>query len=595
MKKRGPWSTILSFAALCVALLGLVGSARAATRVEALVIGNNHAPLQAESSRLRELRFADDDAAAFYEFIMHLANAGHLLTLMDRDTQALYPELVPIAKIPSLNEVKLAVAEIRKRLEEYKAAGDRSVVFVFFSGHGSRGAQGVPELALIDGGITQKFLYEDVLARLPADVIHLFVDACHAEAVVRPRDTRAELVDVSIADASAFLAESTLAGYSRVGAIVAAANDAQAHEWDQLRQGIFTYELLSALRGGADVNRDARIEYSEVYAFLSAANRAIDDPRARLSVVARAPDINGRLPIITLTELRKAKLAWLTGIPDRAGLVHVEDEAGRNLATVRAESGFSTNLVLPANSTLYIKANNKEVRLRAAAGQAVPYYSLSFTHSSSRQRGALEEAVRGGLFATRFGPGYYSGFIDRSSDFVSVALPVEHHEAQTFQHPNTTAPNPARHRYDLAVGVGITDVVADSLSLSHSLRLGIRPTRTSGPHAELDAAYASGQGLLEWRGTASVGWLWLVNYAQISGYWGFGAGAGVIGQTMTEERKTRSSFVVTVAPMAGFSTRVGSRFSIWAEAQALALLYRRDARTAVTLGPAVWLGGALAL
>src|SRR6185369_4903495 len=168
-------------------------------------------------------------------------------------------------------------------------AGHANVVFVFFSGHGSATAGGTPQLALLDGGISQEVLYDDVLGHLAADYVHVIIDACHAEAIVRPRDVQAEPVKVTASEAGALLVHSTLARFPNVGAIVASSTAAQAHEWDVLRHGVFTHELLSALRGAADVNHDQRIEYSEAYAFLAAANRGVADPRARLTVVSRAP------------------------------------------------------------------------------------------------------------------------------------------------------------------------------------------------------------------------------------------------------------------------------------------------------------------
>jgi uncharacterized caspase-like protein len=48
---------------------------------------------------------------------------------------------------------------------------------------------------------------------------------------------------------------------------MASASNTQAHEWDDYQTGVFTHELLSGLRGGADVNGDGRVEYSEMAAF----------------------------------------------------------------------------------------------------------------------------------------------------------------------------------------------------------------------------------------------------------------------------------------------------------------------------------------
>src|SRR5262245_41254903 len=73
-----------------------VRACRAEVKIQALVIGNNRppehpaAPAGAGPPVEPVLRFADDDAAAFYELVSPIADSGHLLTVMDRDTQALY-------------------------------------------------------------------------------------------------------------------------------------------------------------------------------------------------------------------------------------------------------------------------------------------------------------------------------------------------------------------------------------------------------------------------------------------------------------------------------------------------------------------------
>jgi hypothetical protein len=578
---------------------GLGRTASAATRIEVLAIGNNRAPLAASDadrdSPLLPLRFADDDAAAFYEFISASADGGQLLTLMDRDTQALYPKLVSIAKVPTLAEVRTAVAKIGKRLEQYKREGHRSVVFIFFSGHGSVDATGKPELALADAGITQKILYEEVLERLPADVVHLMVDACHAEAVVRPRDTEAQGVAVTASEANAILVQSTLARYPNVGVILAAAGDGQAHEWDQLRQGVFTHELISALRGGADVNQDGRLEYSEVYAFLSAANRSVDNPRARLSVVARPPDSDRRTPIVDSSLFLKPKPARLTAIPSRAGSLQLDDDAGRHLATIHAEPGFVVSLLIPSEQTIYLRAGDQESQFRARAGQAVPFPSLRFVASSARMRGSLDEAVRRGLFATEFGRGYYSGFVDRAPDFVPVALPRSQPDAVPERVSESTAGQEdwLRNR-TLALGLGLSNTIANQLATSEGLRLASRPDRASGPIISMDLLFASTTALREWRTHAAVGWRWAGAVGPVLGSFGVSAGGGLIAQD-PDMQATRTSFVGTLSPLVGVSSRLGRGYSLWSEGEMSFLFYRRDARMAASLAPALWIGVAYAL
>lgn len=431
-----------------VASLSFDRTASATTRVEVLVIGNNEAPREiSTASELPDLRFADDDAAAFYDFLMPAADHGQLLTLMDRETQEMYPALVPIARMPTLRELKVAVHEIGQRLAQYKARGERSVLFIFFSGHGTLDGAGVPELALMDGGITRAFLYDAVLDQLPADAVHLFVDACHAEAIVRPRDVEAEAVDISADEVNAALMRSTLARYPRVGAILAAASDSRAYEWGDLRQGVFTHELLSALRGGADVNQDGRIEYSEVNAFLSAANRRVDDARAHLSIVARPPNADRRVSIVDSSMFLGSSEMRLTAIRTRAGPLHIEDDVGRRLATLHGEPGYEASLWLPAGRTIYLRAGQLESHFRASAGSSLRFSALRFVIAPTRARGALDDALRRGLFSMQFGRGYYSGFVAGDPDFIPVSL-LEAPAPTQEQAPSTLGKDPNRGSAD---------------------------------------------------------------------------------------------------------------------------------------------------
>ncbi|MGC4093582.1 MAG: caspase family protein [Polyangiaceae bacterium] len=597
--RRAAIATIRLAALALLLLTVLARHASAGTRIEVLAIGNNRSPFVASSaavsSSLPALRFADDDAAAFFEFMSASATGGELLTLMDRDTQALYPKLVSVARVPSLAEVRAAVVRVGQRLAQYKREGHRSVVFIFFSGHGTVDEVGKPELALTDGGITQKVLYEEVLERLPADVIHLMVDACHAEAVVRPRDTEAQGVMVTASEGNAILAQSTLARYPNVGVILAAAGDSQAHEWDQLRQGVFTYELLSALRGGADVNQDGTLEYSEVTAFLSAANRGVDNPLARLSVVARAPDSDRRAPIIDATTFVRPKPARLTAIASRRGSVQLDDDTGRHLATIHAEPGFVVSLLVPSEHTIYLRAGDQETQFRARAGESVPFPSLRFVPSPARARGSLDEAVRRGLFAAEFGRGYYNGFVDQAPEFVPVELARSSKDAVAEVSSGAAAVDGSwMHHRTLELGLGLSNAIANDLSVSQGLRVASRADRRSGLRLSMDLLFASTSALREWRPQASVGWEWAAQFGPATGSFGLSAGGGLIVQD-PDKKSTRSSFVAALTPLIGTSIRLGRGYSLWSQAELSCLFYTRDARTVASLSPALWLGASYGL
>ena len=141
------------------------------------------------------------------------------------------------------------------------------------------------------------------------------------------------------ADASAFLAKHTLGRFPNVGAIVAGTSRAETHEWDLYQGGVFTHQLLSGLRGAGDVNGDGRVEYSEIFAFLTAANAAVSEPAARLSVSVRAPASKPNIPIVRLTDLRQHGTLILTG-STKPRPTYVEDDRGERLADFNPESRF---------------------------------------------------------------------------------------------------------------------------------------------------------------------------------------------------------------------------------------------------------------
>src|SRR5690606_22735649 len=62
-----------------------------------------------------------------------------------------------------------------------------------------------------------------------------------------------------------------------------------------------------------------------------------------------------------------------------------------------------------------------EAALSKTTGQRIAFESLDFVARRSRPR-SLEQQIRQGLFASEFGRGYYSGFVDRSPEFIPVTF-----------------------------------------------------------------------------------------------------------------------------------------------------------------------------
>ncbi len=597
---------LLSFLLAIVAIVSLCPGASAGMRVHALLIGNN-APFPDDEPGVERqpLRYADDDAAAMFEFLRESGVSAQLLTLMDAQSQRTFPALAAVARVPTKAHVVAAVDRLIRQAASDQAAGHEVSVIIFYSGHGAIAYEGEPALALLDAGLKRDFLYDEVLARIPASFVHLLVDACHAEAVVRPRDD-GRVVSVTSQQARDLLIRTTLDRFPNVGAILASTTGARAHEWDEIGHGIFTHELLSALRGAADVNRDHRLEYSEVAAFMYAANRGIVDPAARLDVVARPPVAHRRAPILELNPPANGELAWLTGVKGNNGRMRVLSTDGRTLVSINGADDYFSDLLLPRHAKVTIDDERKEATFVAVAQERVPFDGLEFVQRHTRSR-SLEEDLRRGLFASRFGPGYYSGFVDRSPEFIAVSLaPIaDANIADLGEHSEYSK---AAGDYALIAGAAGSNAIAHNVGYALGGLLTLRPTGGNGPFAHVEVLWVAEGGANEWTPTGSVGWAFGGRHGLLTGWGSISIGGGTIEQRFetsssdvtppgAEPRFERArSPVVVGAPGLGAAVDVADSFSLWAEAQLRVRGYRKlDEGVAIAVDPAAWLGIGLTL
>lgn len=566
-------------------------AAVAATRLHALVVGNNGVFPGASDERspsLVPLSYADDDAAAVSALLGEVAASLHFLTVMDAPTQALYPKLVARSRPPSLSSIEHAVSAIAAEIDRDRLRGDQSVVWIFFSGHGSASYRGEPGLALTDGALSRAYLYQRVLSRLPAQHVHLVVDACHAETIVRPRDTNAEVVSVSAESANALLLRSTLAGFPNVGAILASTRDNQTHEWDAIGHGVFTHELLSALRGAADVNGDRLIEYSEISAFMSAANRGIADPRARVTVSLRAPPQNRRAPLLDLSAYAPGKVSWLVGVSGGRGVVQVLDDLGRRLLTLHNAVDHRAALLLPPSPVLYVVADGHEARFVARAGQVTRFSELVFSPSASRSRGHLATALERGLFTVPFGRGYYEGYIDNAPELLPVTYARDARRDPLVGAPESALPRPAPD-FRFSLGVGLTSSRADVLGPSYGGRFAVAAAEGHGPTLSLEGFQSSDGPLREWRAIGKLGWMWQTGPGPLRLHVGPRAGAGIIVQHV-EGGRTLSSGLAAFGAAAGMTTRVTRDLGVFGEVDLAAHVFREDRALELSFAPAGFLG-----
>ena len=391
--------------------VGDTADAKAPTRRFALVIGSNHTLDPSQDP----LRFADDDAARIAELLVELGIDTELVTQLDRDSQALFPGLVSRAHRPDDAGLEAGYSALLGRMKRAKDDGHEVELLVYYSGHGDVGPDGQGYLTLDDAKLTRKKLFGKLLARSVADHNHIVIDACRSEQFVlsRGKDWKPDRSTVDLSrSVEEYLDKSHLGGFPNTGVILAHSADQQTHEWDRYRGGIFTHELVSGLRGGADLNGDGRIEYSELGGFVSAANHGVEDPRARLEVVVRPPVDDQRAAVVEHGRVADHRVL-LFGPGDQSRYT-IEDSRGVRLADLHRTGEQHGYLRIPDGELFITRQEGKEERQEAqlASNQRGVLFAhhLGFTPAASAARGSLDQAFRRGLFATPFGPGYYNGY-----------------------------------------------------------------------------------------------------------------------------------------------------------------------------------------
>ncbi len=383
------------------------------TKTYALIVANNGSV----DDGVAPLRYADDDGARYYETFSSLADEVRLLTVLDADSQRVFPEIAPKTLPPTRKQLSATVAELSASIARDRAAGVDAQVYLVFTGHGNVDASGEGYLSLNDGKLRRSELYREVLRPLEGTSTHLIIDACHAYFMVRsrggPQDDRSgQTLDDEL---DAYLSRNPAASSglpSTVGVILSTSGTAEVHEWSKLRAGVFSHQLRSGLLGAADVDGDGAVNYLELEAFLAAANAGVTNPKARISVYAQAPAQDLSTPLVRLSDFDDATTLEL---PEGVrGKFHVEDARGIRYADMNVDGSHPTKLALLRKPTgggaYYLRDSERQARVDTASAR-VDAGALAFAERDSGSRGSVEEAFRTSLFATPFGPGFYGGYV----------------------------------------------------------------------------------------------------------------------------------------------------------------------------------------
>jgi hypothetical protein len=218
-----------------------------------------------ENSAVPRLRYSVADADAIYQTLVSAGFKKENILLLTDKTE----------RKPTLRNIKWALGTFLAR-----SAHKDDLVMIYFAGHG---ASEVDQRGIERDGLSKYLvpvdadpddLYstalpmdemQNVLARIEAERITVFLDACYSGAAGGRTFASTKTRTVNVDDI--FLDRLTR---SKGRAIVTASRPSELSiELAELGHGIFTYYLVRGLQGYADNNRDGIVSLQELYEYLA--------------------------------------------------------------------------------------------------------------------------------------------------------------------------------------------------------------------------------------------------------------------------------------------------------------------------------------
>jgi hypothetical protein len=385
----------------------------------AVVIGNN----KSLGRRRPELRYADDDAARYFEILQSMAPGRvTLLAEFDRDSERLFPTARAQAKLPNRANLDAIGRSLALDVAAARAAGHETEVYFVFAGHGDV-AEGEGFIELADARFRAREL-ESWLRAIPFSRGHLILDSCNSFFMLGVRKPGGR--HFATPDDAARALASRL---PNVGVFLSTSAEGESFEWSEIQSGIFSHVLRSGLLGGADENGDGAVSYLELAAFVDTATAEVKNPSMRPYVFARGPGAAQDTPIARLhsmSSVRRFELAAADSLR-----VRLRDVNGLPLLDAHMEKGRALALSVPEAWARSAVIERTEPRI---AGEpppakrtlyAVPEAPGTVTLAALQNVDA-ESAVRGPgdtfqlLFAQPFGPAALSRYRARPSNHARV-------------------------------------------------------------------------------------------------------------------------------------------------------------------------------
>lgn len=183
------------------------------------------------------------------------------------DVRGLLRVLTGPGKVPTQNIKVLTDHNARKRnivltLSRWlRKARPQDTVMIYFSGHGAAGSDGISYWMAHDTPRTSisQFLIDGLLSRLRTKRVVLLIDACQSGQGIK--GTRGGTGRKGIISPSLYRASGRIT-------IASSKQNEFSYESKKLKHGIFSYALMQALQGKADVDGDGVVDADEAYRYL---------------------------------------------------------------------------------------------------------------------------------------------------------------------------------------------------------------------------------------------------------------------------------------------------------------------------------------
>ncbi len=377
-------------------------------RIFGLVIGFNGT----DDPEMKPLHYADDDAMQNASLLAEQGDLGGviLLTRLDADTQRLYPDAKPTP--PTRQAVATAIERLNSLMDQARQKGEKPVLYFFYSGHGD--VENNRGFVHLEG---ERFYRQDLLRLLAesrAETNHVIIDACKSYFLIFDRGVGGKRQPVSgqLLDKDSPLPRNT-------GVFLSTSSAADSHEWEAFQGGVFNHELRSALRGGADTDRNLAVSYQEAAAFIWTANLAIVNRRFRPSFFIHPPKDSGPRHASVLMRLNSPAATRLQIDLATSRHLYVEDEHGRRLADLHPAEQEQVCLLLPRQRALFVRFPGENEEAQLPDEKQCRLSDLSLRRTTASRRGAEHAAFRS-LFSKPFDGDALRAYENRPDETISA-------------------------------------------------------------------------------------------------------------------------------------------------------------------------------